>query len=202
MTSSKLLCKVEDCGNISASSSTLLCNMHQHRERLGLPLVNPTCTFVKCGTQVQRFRTRCAEHESSCNFVECDRPRYQRQQWCTMHHSRKFRTGELGELAPIERYRGEWKKNKQGYIYRGKKSTKGMEFQHRVVMEEHLGRPLLPEENVHHINGVRDDNRIENLELWSTSQPPGQRVVDKLAWAKELIEFYTNTSYEVNGATK
>lgn len=202
MAADKPLCKVEDCGIISVSSSTLLCNTHQHRKRLGLPLINPTCTFTECGVRVKRFRTRCGEHESACNFVGCDKPRYQRQQWCVMHHSRKFRTGELGELAPIERYKGEWRKNKQGYIYRGKKGTRGMEFQHRQVMEEHLGRPLLPEENVHHINGVRDDNRIENLELWSTSQPPGQRVVDKLAWAKELIRFYTNTSYEVNGATK
>jgi len=63
-------------------------------------------------------------------------------------------------------------------------------LQHTWVMSQHLGKPLLPHENVHHKNGDRTDNRLENLELWDTSQPKGQRVSDKIEHYRWFLEIH------------
>jgi hypothetical protein len=81
--------------------------------------------------------------------------------------------------------------NPGGYVvlYEPGKKQPGR-LEHRLVVENAIGRPLLRTENVHHKNGNRQDNRLENLELWSKSQPAGQRVEDKVAWALEILSLY------------
>lgn len=129
----------------------------------------------------------------ACRFTGCNRAYYAKGT-CGSHYQQQRKGQRLRALKP-KRADGEGTVDKDGYLkiylpsHPNARKT-GCVYQHTIVMAEVLGRPLLPHENVHHRNGDRLDNRPENLELWSSFQPAGQRVEDKLEWAKEIIKLY------------
>jgi len=151
-----------------------LCAVHRRLQREGKPDRILRC-IAPPGTWVGKT---CAAQGG------CDRVAFAKG-FCQTHYARIYRGEQDG---PLRQWSGEGSITPDGYrvVYKNGKSLR----EHRVVLERMLGRPLLRTEEVHHKNGVRSDNRPENLELWSHSQPPGQRVIDKVVWAKELLALY------------
>jgi len=148
-----------------------------------------SCTGL-CGGSIRGTKSPC--REPGCEVVTW-------REWCQAHELREctdcgewFQPGRSACGAPRKRATrcedcrkrpaGEWQLV-DGYYRRSRNGR--VELQHRVVMEELLGRELLPGESVHHKNGRQDDNRPENLELWVRPQPTGQRVEDLVEWVVE-----------------
>lgn len=205
------ICKAEGCQR-SDRMSVGLCGMHYQRFlKHGNPLVTGTphradrlpygtapkdCQADGCGSKA-KCKGLCAMHHARmvrrgtteaiplgvCSVDGCKR-KYSRKGYCQLHFGRVQRTGDPG---PVSKYPPKIL-GAHEYVFITVDGKQVME--HRYVMSLVMGRPLLRHENVHHINGNKHDNRPHNLELWSSSQPPGQRIDDKVVWAVELLALY------------
>lgn len=171
-------CTAVDDGQrcVTAAEVRGMCRRHYGRAH-----ANGTLVIIKPSYR-SGPRPKCAV--DGCNR-ECRAKGY-----CYKHY-RRFRVYGDPLVVKLEKT-GEFRMNGDGYMVRAVVVDGVREYQseHRVVMERMLGRKLLPGENVHHIDGNKSNNRPENLELWTRSQPSGQRVEDKVVWALEFLETY------------
>lgn len=164
-------CEYEDCENPHVAKG--FCTMHYQRNRLGRNMA---------------LRPRLAiDPDRMCAMGDCHKPAHA-QELCSRHYRSRY---QKPRKYPEDAQIGDMRIYGNGYVL-VKTEAKWIP-QHRLVMAQHLERSLFAHENVHHINGIREDNRLENLELWTSSQPTGQRVSDKLTWARDFIAQYEGT---------
>lgn len=197
------VCVIEGCSN--KPHARQLCAKHYQHDR-AIRNGSKQCARKAC-TSLALLDGLCMPHYTKrkrtdelkelrdsrrCSVDGCDRP-FDSNDLCQMHYQRLRTTGQVGPATLLRGANGTGCVTSTGYRVVGNGAGRKV-AEHRVVMEQILGRPLLREENVHHINGDRLDNRPENLELWNTSQPSGQRVADKLAWAREILALYGETT--------
>ena len=140
------------------------CNHRYHPSKNGIGIWCQSCRDKGCIVEDCGAALRCAPY-------------------CEMHYHRVTRYGDPGEAGRRHRKPGTGSM-KQGYLYH-RTGTDRYIAEHRRVMERVLGHPLHRWETVHHRNGVRDDNRPENLELWMGRHGPGQRIEDIVAFVAE-----------------
>jgi len=165
-------CLIENCEKKHYAKS--FCRSHWTRwKQYGDPLFRPE---RKKRPKTQCQITGCNQINSARGMCNLHLERFLKNRGLTADKRHWRRAGIIEEI--------QWTNN-QGYIvgYLNGKPVR----QHRIYWELHHGRKLQKFEQVHHKNGIKHDNRIENLELWTKPQPTGQRPEDLVAW---VIEYY------------
>lgn len=193
------VCQEQGCGR--EHSARGWCAYHYRIRKEAEGFGRPPCAAESCG-KAATTKGLCSAHYNKarirgdlpgqplCKIDQCSMGAIFKDGLCSKHHQRQKRYGD--PLCLKRKPNGEGSISSDGYVVFqiGSRDQRRQILGHRRAMETHLGRELLPHEEVHHKNGDRSDNRIDNLELWSTSQPKGQRVEDKVAHALYILGLY------------
>jgi hypothetical protein len=196
------LCSIDGCSNIFFARTW--CTRHYKAWRvtddpLGLEDQRKTYRRADAGApkwcaMIDATVDESRINEGFCKVSGCPKGPTAGYGYCSMHYGRYRKHGRHGPVdtfGVVKDAQG-YRTNKNGY--RLKTENGNNIYEHREVYEKFLGRSLESWENIHHINGVKNDNRLENLELWISTQPSGQRVEDLVSWAKEILERYDSGS--------
>lgn len=195
---SKIVCSTDECDRAPIARG--FCYKHYNQLRRAGKLdvrqyyEGQACSFEGCES-LAKARGLCRRHYTQwwqterprCVICTCVEPGISRSGLCAKHYKR-WHDHDDPLWEPKKAAHGAGSIDRNGY--RMVTIDHHRVAEHRHVMEQLLGRRLTKDENVHHVNGVRHDNRPVNLELWSSAQPSGQRVEDKLAWCREFITRY------------
>ena len=170
---------------MSGAKARGFCGAHYQRHNRGLPLEPP-------------INPRGAGR--ICSVEGCDR-RHDAKGFCNGHLQRSIKGLKLE--APWRGHAVTKGVDQHGYVtLRGPGVSAPGKFvlEHRHVVEQFLGRKLLPSESVRHLNGDRLDNRLENLTLEVKTQPVSQNIQDLVEWAKQLVAAYEDEAKRLASA--
>lgn len=142
--------------------------MHRRASGKCVSLVARICRDCGCRNHIQVGDLRIRLHNGKPITARCHRCNSSFYGRANAHYCHQGSGPQHGA------WRGGRHINRDGYVRIRIGGPKRYAFEHRLVMAEVLGRPLEAHETVHHKNGVRDDNRPENLELRTGHHGPGR----------------------------
>lgn len=200
-------CSIQGCVNQVRTKGLCVTHASQKFAVTALPPINGKCGVEGCGRDLKQ-KGMCTLHYGRayhkgdigavapratkpkgvpCSVEGCAEMSKARG-YCATHYQRWRTRGDAGgaelEIAPAGS--GYLAENGYRYVFVDGKSV----LEHRIVLEQKLARKLIPGENAHHLDGNRSNNDPRNIELWTTQQPAGQRVTDRVKAAISILRQY------------